>query len=103
MKTSVVMSEGLRNDSKKVYVSLSGILKKTINFHETLPLENEFLSKCRHYWRIKFGLFFMSASCCLEICNIAATTDLGVTLTAASFHAQRSHDRHYSYILSQTN
>ena len=65
MKTSVVMSEGLRNDSKNVYVSLSGILKKTINFHETLPQESEFLSKCRHYWRIKFGLFFMSASCCL--------------------------------------
>ena len=59
------MSEGLRNDSKNVYVSLSGILKKTINFHETLPQESEFLSKCRHYWRIKFGLFFMSASCCL--------------------------------------
>ena len=39
MKTSVVMSEGLRNDSKNVYVSLSGILKKTINFHETLPQE----------------------------------------------------------------
>ena len=65
MKTSVVMNEGLRNDSKNVYVSLSGILKKTINFHETLPQESEFLSKCRHYWRIKFGLFFMSASCCL--------------------------------------
>ena len=65
MKTSVVMSEGLRNDSKNVYVSLSGILKKTINFHETLPQESEFLSKCRHYWRIKFGLFFMSAYCCL--------------------------------------
>ena len=46
MKTSVVMSEGLRNDSKNVYVSLSGILKKTINFHETLPQESEFLSKC---------------------------------------------------------
>ena len=65
MKTSVVMNERLRNDSKNVYVSLSGILKKTINFHETLPQESEFLSKCRHYWRIKFGLFFMSASCCL--------------------------------------
>ena len=50
---------------KEVYVSLSGILKKTINFHETLPQENEFLSKCRHYWRTKSGLFFMSASCCL--------------------------------------
>ena len=65
MKTSVVMSEGLRNDSKNVHVSFSGILKKTINFHETLPQESELLSKCRHYWRIKFGLFFMSASCCL--------------------------------------
>ena len=54
MKTSVVMNEGLRNDSKNVYVSLSGILKKTINF-----------SKCRHYWGIKIGLFFMSAYCCL--------------------------------------
>jgi len=62
---SVVMSEGLCNDSKNVYVSLSGILKKTINFHETFPQESEFLSKCRHYWRIKLGLFFMSASCCL--------------------------------------
>ena len=61
MKTSVVMSEVLRNDSKNVYVSLSGILKKTINFYETLPQESEFLSKCRHYWRINFGLFFMSA------------------------------------------
>ena len=49
MKTSVVTSEGLRNDSKNVYVSLSGNLKKTINFHETLPQESEFLSKCRHY------------------------------------------------------
>ena len=43
---------GLRNDSKNVYVSLSGNLKKTINFHETLPQESEFLSKCRHYWGI---------------------------------------------------
>ena len=65
MKTSVVISEGLRSDSKNVYVSSSGILKKTINFHETLPQESEFISKCRHYCRIKFGLFFMSASCCL--------------------------------------
>ena len=55
MKTSVVMSEGLQNDSKNVYVSLSGILKKTINFHKTLPQESEFLRK--------LGLFFMSASC----------------------------------------
>ena len=65
MKTSVVMNEGLRNDSKNVYVSLSGILKKKISFHETLPQESEFLSKCRHYWRIKFGLIFVSVSCCL--------------------------------------
>ena len=38
MKKSVVINEGLRNDSKNVYVSLSGVLKKKINFHETLPL-----------------------------------------------------------------
>ena len=35
MKTSVVMNEGLCNCSKNVYVSLLGILKKTINFHDT--------------------------------------------------------------------
>ena len=28
MKRGVVMSEGLRNDSKNVYVSLSGILRQ---------------------------------------------------------------------------
>ena len=36
MRTSVVMKEGLRNDSKYPYVSSSGILKKTIDFHEIL-------------------------------------------------------------------
>ena len=65
MKTSVVLSEGLPNYSKNVYVSLSGILKKTVNFNETLPQESEFLFKFRHNWGIKFGLFFMSASCCV--------------------------------------
>ena len=50
MKTSVVMSEGLRNDLKYMYVSFSGILKKTIDFHKSLPQESEFLNKCRHYW-----------------------------------------------------
>ena len=65
MKASVVISEGLRNDSKNVYVSLSGILKKTINFQDTVPQESELLSKFIYFWQIKFGLFFMSASCCL--------------------------------------
>ena len=36
MRMSVVMSGGLRNDSKYVYVCFSGILKKTIDFHESL-------------------------------------------------------------------
>ena len=44
MKTSVVMSEVLRNDLKNLHVSSSGILKKTINFHETLPQESESLA-----------------------------------------------------------
>ena len=48
MKTCVVMSEGLRNDSKNVYVSFSDILKKTIDFHKSLPQEGEFLNKCTH-------------------------------------------------------
>ena len=66
MTTSIsVMREGLRNDSKNVYVSFSGILKKTIDFHKSLPQESEFLNKCGQHWQIKFGLFFISASCCL--------------------------------------
>ena len=64
-RTSVVMSEGLRNNSKDVNVSFSGILKKTIDFHESVPQESEFLNKCRHHWRLTFGLFFVGASCCL--------------------------------------
>ena len=31
-----MMSEGLRNDLKYVYVSFSGIVKKTIDFLESL-------------------------------------------------------------------
>ena len=49
MRMSVVMSEGLRNDLKYMYVSFSGILKKKIDFHKSLPQESEFLNKCRHY------------------------------------------------------
>ena len=36
MRTSVVMREGLRNDLKYMYVSFSGILRKTIDFHGSL-------------------------------------------------------------------
>ena len=50
-----MMSEGLRNDLKNVFVCFSGILNKTIDFHESVLQENEFFNK----WRLKFGLFFM--------------------------------------------
>ena len=77
MRTTVVMSEGLRNGLKYMTVCFFlGYLKKTIDFHKSLPQESEFRNKCRHHWQIKFGLFFMSASCFLLVFSIAATTDL---------------------------
>ena len=60
IRASVVISEGLRNDSKNVEVFYSGILKKTIREEKKL---------------LKFGLFGALLAV-FKISNIAATTDL---------------------------